>query len=550
VERPGIDEVREALTASAALRGLGAEVLGRLVAEAEIVVLRAGEELFAVGDPADAFYVVRAGTVEIVRRDTVLTTLGRGALFGELSLLTGRARTAAVRARRDSEVVRVPAAALETILSDPAGVRVLVTALATRLGEVEPLPPPSVARSSVIAVVASGGTAAAAAFADALAAAMRKIGATVTVCGAGVPAELEAAEAAHDHVLLVAGAVGDVGAAAALRQSDRVVVVADAAEDQPPPPPAVAPPGPVDVVLCGRAVARHTRRRWTDRWAPRAVLAHPHGAPDPEALAPLARRLTGRSVGVVLSGGGARALAHIGVLGVLEEAGVTVDRIGGCSMGAFLAALSARGHGPRELHEIARREFVARSPLGDYRLPRRSVLTGRRAAAMIARAFGDDAFEDLDVPCFSVAVDLNARALVVHRRGPIARAVGASMCLPGLFEPQQDGDRLLVDGGVLDNLPIATMAADGEGPVLAVDVTAPHGGGVAGRAGSLKETIVRAITIASADTADAAARHAELVVRPEVGGVGLLEFDRLDDLVAAGATAARAALRGWDPAGA
>nr|MDQ4041578.1 patatin-like phospholipase family protein [Actinomycetota bacterium] len=242
--------------------------------------------------------------------------------------------------------------------------------------------------------------------------------------------------------------------------------------------------------------------------------------------------------GVVLSGGGARGLAHVGVLAALEESGIAVDRVGGCSMGALIGAQFALGRSPAEIRERSRDELVRRNPLGDYTVPRVALTRGRRGRAMLDRLFGDARIEDMPRDFFCVSSDLVAGTLNVHRSGRVADAVAASVALPGIVPPVRLGERLLVDGGVLDNLPVAEMAATGEGPVIAVDVTARFD--PAAQAG-IRETLLRTLTRGSSDTAAAAQAHADVVIEPDVQGIGLLDFARLDELVARGRAAARTA---------
>jgi predicted acylesterase/phospholipase RssA len=202
------------------------------------------------------------------------------------------------------------------------------------------------------------------------------------------------------------------------------------------------------------------------------------------------------------------------------------------------------GQSGAQIAERCRDEFVRRNPLGDYTIPRVSVVRGRRGLAMLERTFGDTRVEDLALDFFCVSTDLVSRSAVVHRSGRLAAAIGASMCLPGILPPVLDGDRVLVDGGVLDNLPVEQMARGGEGPIVAVDVSqrfaAP--GAEAPRAPGIKEVLARTLTLASADTATAARRHAALVVTPEVDDVGLLEFAALERTRAAGRAALARAL--------
>jgi NTE family protein len=175
-------------------------------------------------------------------------------------------------------------------------------------------------------------------------------------------------------------------------------------------------------------------------------------------------------------------------------------------------------------------------------------------------AFGDVRIEQLPLRFFCVSVDLNARSLFVHRSGPLGDAVFASLAIPGVFPPIPTAEgRLLVDGGVLDNLPVETMARDAEGPVIAVDVTrvVPWEPRLDGprtswraRAASvisgqphelprLAETMFRTLVVGSRDTVATARRHADLVITPQVDGAGLLDWKQLPRMRDAGRAAVR-----------
>src|SRR5665811_909190 len=131
----------------------------------------------------------------------------------------------------------------------------------------------------------------------------------------------------------------------------------------------------------------------------------------------IARRLTGNSVGVVLSGGGARAFSHIGVLEELTAAGIEIDRVGGVSMGAFVGAMFAMGMDLEEIDARCYEEWVRRRPLGDYTLPRHSLIRGERSRAMLERTFGSASIEELGRSFFSGATELRSGELVVIRSG-------------------------------------------------------------------------------------------------------------------------------------
>jgi len=267
-------------------------------------------------------------------------------------------------------------------------------------------------------------------------------------------------------------------------------------------------------------------------------------------LARLARRVAGRSVGIVLSGGGARAFSHIGVLEELVAAGVTIDRVAGVSMGSFVGALFAMGVEPEEIDARCFEEWAQRRPLGDYTLPRHALIRGERARAMLDRTFGTLAIEELPRSFMSGSTELRSGRLSVARWGPLYEAVGFSVCLPVVAPPQVRGRELYIDGSLVDNLPVRVMADMGEGPVIAVDVKPtserpdgpgrPNGG--APRTPRLGETLTRVLLLGSANTSEAARRHADLVITPRAEGVSLLEFHQIDVARAAGRVAAREAL--------
>jgi NTE family protein len=186
----------------------------------------------------------------------------------------------------------------------------------------------------------------------------------------------------------------------------------------------------------------------------------------------LARLIMGRAVGLVLSGGGARGLAHVGVVKALREAGVPLDLVGGTSMGAIVAACLAVEWDDVELTQRLRRAFVEANPLRDYTLPFVALVRGRVMASLLRDAFGGTRIEDLWRPFFCLSTNLSSGRAVVHREGPLWRALRASAAIPGVLPPVIEAGEVLVDGGVINNLPIDVMRGLGRGPVIAVDVVA------------------------------------------------------------------------------
>lgn len=184
-------------------------------------------------------------------------------------------------------------------------------------------------------------------------------------------------------------------------------------------------------------------------------------------------RLTSTGIGLALSGGGARGLAHVGVLKVLEREGVPIDYLAGTSMGGIIGAVYAAGLSALEieaeaLHMSKTRQLVT---LVDRSLLRRGLLSGQKVTAYLAQWLGELTFDDLRLPLGLVAADLNSRRKVVFREGPVLEAVRATMALPGIFAPVERGDQLLVDGGLVDNLPADVVREMGGERVIAVDIS-------------------------------------------------------------------------------
>ncbi|EJU00079.1 patatin-domain-containing protein [Dacryopinax primogenitus] len=195
-------------------------------------------------------------------------------------------------------------------------------------------------------------------------------------------------------------------------------------------------------------------------------------------FARLARRLCGKSVGIVLGGGGARGLAHLGALRALEEQGVPIDLIGGTSIGSFIGGLYARegdlfSSGGRAKWFSARMTNVWRI-LSDVTWPVIAYTTGHEFNRAIYKCFYDVHIEDMWIPFFCNTVSLNWSRIEIHDTGYAWRYIRASMTLVGLLPPLSDHGNMLVDGGYIDNLPVSTMLQKGANIVFAVDV-----GGVA-----------------------------------------------------------------------
>lgn len=533
-------------------------VRAEILAAGEVVRLQAGEPLFRAGDPGDVLFVLQSGRLEVQLPEGSSRDLYAGSVVGELALLTDAPRSAAVVARRDSALVAIRRDRFEQLATaQPAVMRAVATGLARLLQASRPMGPPPPSVPKVVALVALDDVVPVGGLADVVGRGVsspsiprstRPDGALRVVrLDEASPEQLERAEREADLVLLVSGSRG-AWRDACLRQADRVLVAASSPE-----PRTVEGLGQgAEVVLTGSAPSEAQVVAWHDRCECRRVH---HVGSDPaawdERLRPLVARLAGRSVALVLAGGGARALAHLGVLHAFESAGIEIDRLAGASMGGLIASLYARRVSASETEGIVFEEFVKRNPFGDYRPSFTSLARGERGKAMLRRHFGGAHLETLARELVLVSTSLYDRVPVYHRRGLAVDAISASMCLPVLFPPQRVDGRILVDGSLSDNCPTEPFTQVADGPVVAVRIGSASSSRKE-RIPSLGETLVRVMQMGDRRDGDDLERApGTITVTPDTRGVGLLEFHQIDEALDAGVRAGEAAVaalreRGWD----
>jgi NTE family protein len=280
-----------------------------------------------------------------------------------------------------------------------------------------------------------------------------------------------------------------------------------------------------------------------------ATGAHSHYFVRPDNardMARIARSLTGRAVGLVLGGGGARGFAHLGVLRALEELKIDVDVTGGASMGAFVSALAACNYPSAEILRLTRETFVNRNLLNDYLFPSVSLIRGRKFLRRLTDIFGDRRIEELPTPYYCVSTNLTRGSATVHDRGPLDVWLGTSMCIPGVAPPVAYKGELLVDGAVVNSLPTDVMQALERGPIIASDVSTEGGIGAPGIEGpdpeallnwahadkrpSLLSILFRTATLTSESGVAARAARADLYLRMPVTGIGMFDWKRIDEL--------------------
>ncbi|KTD42175.1 cyclic nucleotide-binding and patatin-like phospholipase domain-containing protein [Legionella parisiensis] len=190
----------------------------------------------------------------------------------------------------------------------------------------------------------------------------------------------------------------------------------------------------------------------------RSVNSHFHVRSNTEeGISRMMRIFTDNTISLVLSGGGARGLAHIGVYRLLEERGIPVDYIAGTSMGAMLAAVFAMGYSSSDVLKYVE-EYLIKGSKIDFTFPYIAIATGRRAADSLIELYGEKSqIEDLWLNYFCVSTDLISKNLYVHDRGLLWESIRSSISLPFIYPPVSFNDKLLIDGGILNNIPTNVM---------------------------------------------------------------------------------------------
>jgi NTE family protein len=495
-------EARACLRASKLFGGLDDAGLAEVQAALEWMVLGGGEALMRVGDPGDGLYLVVTGRLAVVvhppgRPEQVVRELGRTAIVGELSLVTGEPRTATVRALRDTVVGKLSRERFDQLVEEHPHIGLRLTrVLAEWVGRPERAPRTS-APSTVALLPLPGAD-----LSGALAQLELGLGQRVRILDAdAIDAQLgpgaarapvgserdealtalfDAEETAHPLILFAADREwSSPWTQRAVRQADHVLVIASprTRPDAPEVAAALASLGragndrPKELVLVRDPSLAEPRG--TAAWLRLAKFTRHHHVREGSARdwARIGRHLTGRTLGLVLGGGCARGFAHIGVLRALAEAGIDVDMVAGTSMGALIAAQCASGFDPREMIAQNRQLWLKRAVLRDYSLPVVALLGPRRAEFALKELFGDRQIEDLPREFFCVSTNLTKNECMAHRTGLVRHYVLASMSIPGVAPPIVEGGDLLVDGGVLNILPTDLMRQAGAGTIVAVDVS-------------------------------------------------------------------------------
>jgi predicted acylesterase/phospholipase RssA len=381
-------------------------------------------------------------------------------------------------------------------------------------------------------------------------------------------------EVNHDFLIFVADYDWSTWSCHCISQSDRAIIVGNGASQ-------VAEPGPVEIAI--QEMKAPIRMdlillQQPDTEAPKGTAAWLDGRlfarhyhvrkEDPCHIQRLGRQITGQAFGLVLSGGGARGFAHIGVYRAIEELGIPIDHLGGTSMGSLMAAIFSLELSYDGIMQLAQ-ELADNKNVFDYTLPLVSIAASRKVTDLCQRLFGDRLMEDMWIPFFCVSSNLTQGRPEIHRTGPLWRAVRTSISIPGVFTPMVlDGD-MLVDGSPINNFPVDVMIRESESNRIIGVLASPRearkrdyvvDGSLSGwqilasrvnpfspsvRAPSLVGTVLRSMEVNSVYQIRVRESLADLVIYPDTSRFSGFDFGQFLPIVEEGYQAGVEPLRKW-----
>lgn len=500
VFRPEPRRIKELISSVPLFKGVGAKLISELEPQMEWIFLPGGETLMRQGDKADGMYVVVNGSLvyEVKNHQNRIVSTGyfsKGDIIGEIALLTGEPRTATVVATLSCEIVKISTSAFESVFSKHPPSMLAITKLI-----VERLTDDRMGRRStrqarnIITLFPLQKDISVRSFAESLSQALKKFGRTSIVESRYLKKQIRNTEYAvsdileslytlqdsHEFLILCPDFDNKLWTETILHHTNRILMLCEANKGGGLSPEEIRYLGDNEdsygamrelVLLYSdpnekpKDTASLTRIRKTD------VVRHIRTYSN-HGFESLARFITGRSIGLALGGGGAKGLAHIGLMKAMQEENIPIDMIGGTSAGALMASIYAMGNDAPSMERISKALMSDKKTLNDYTIPVVSLIRGKKFNTVIKDFVGDTLIEDLWLPYFAVATSLTKAQKVIIDSGPVWKALRASASIPGVLPPFYENNDLLVDGAMLDNIPGAVMRQKGADYVISVALSA------------------------------------------------------------------------------
>lgn len=236
-----------------------------------------------------------------------------------------------------------------------------------------------------------------------------------------------------------------------------------------------------------------------------------------------------KKIGLALGGGAVLGAAHVGVLKALAEFDIKIDYIAGTSIGAFAASFYALGFKWNEIEALAKElDWFEISGLS---LSRYGLMSNEKLGKLITKKLGDKNIEDADLPLAMIATDITNGEKVVLKKGSVAKAVMASTCLPGIFNPVEINKQLLVDGGIVENVPIDTLRSMGADYIIGVDLNAEH---KYEKPGNIIDVLINSFHFTMMAASRLQTEEADLLIKPDLSGFSRSDTSQITALIKQG----------------
>jgi len=552
--------------------------------------LKRGEKLFNGLKEENALYLILNGRLQVIsclqdKSECVIAELGRDQWIGEMGILLDEPYVETIRASRDTELIGLTKEGFNILLNfHPEALKKIIKPIANRLSTIVSTKIQNYTKSSALnfaLIDLDGGLLP---FPEDLFKQLNISGKTLylnaerfsAVHGKGsesiemndprstyLNVWFSVQEDVNHYIVMESDAKNPAWIQRCLHQADRVLFVAKANSDPNPRPvenlcKKLAPTTPTELILLHEPEERVPRN--TDKWLECRNLAQHHHIRhnNSQDLSRLGRLLTNQGIGLILSGGGARGFAHIGVIKALKEANIPFDYVGGTSIGGVIASLVAWDLKHEVLVDYIKKLLINYPRGFRYTLPYSSLMKVKKAEEKAINLYDGLNIEDFWLHLFAISTNISTADLVIHETGPVWKAMRASTAVPGLFPPVFDNGKVLVDGGILNNLPIDIIEKQASiGHIIASDVTKseimvvdedwredlslfevffnnlnPFSKKAHGPKAS--DILTRCMVCTSVMRKKDSLRHTDLYLTPPVSEYSLLEMNKIDQLIELG----------------
>jgi len=464
----------------------------RIISKTTHLSIKAGQTLIKEGEEANALFFLLQGRLIVYAGKKPIAEISPGEPVGEIAFLTGEYRTATVVASRNCKLLQLDQQAYNSLIRDiPELTQSIIRVLARRVisnnttsAALEPK------ASNVIALLPAGESAISDDFIKQLLSIKNKISACWKILYASelhntgqLTEWIESNEEQSCQLILIASGSPEQSEVtlAMAEHADKSFLILDTTLNNSASVSALEKTvyeasllNNVDLVILRKDITVKITGTSKLLSARQAHLHHHVALNHKLDFERLQRFIAGKAIGLVLSGGGAFGSAHLGMIKALQEQGYVFDMIGGTSIGSIMSAYHALGHTPDEALKKVEEVFLNKKALGKYSIPFYSFVDHKNCDHELKEGTENIDIEDMPINYFAVATNLSRNKLHIIRKGPLWQALRSSCSLPGILPPfiTQDGE-VLIDGALMDNVPIEILRAMKPGPNMVMDFAPP-----------------------------------------------------------------------------